>query len=292
MSTTTTGRAPKLSALGILAAERIKLLSLRSTWWSLGIALVLTIGFPLLLAAASSRTITDENGHTVALDLSEQRSQLVGTSTIGVSIAVLVIAIMAVLTIGGEYSTGLIRSSYTTIPKRWPMLAAKALVVAVLSAVVGVVGVFSAAALVIPMLSGSGVTVGFGDQRVLFALVGASAYLVIIALIALGIGVLVRSTVAGIGIIVGLIFVAPFVLQLMQGLAKLDWAPYVQAFLPSALGGRLFAIDDPTQAATLAQNGIPTGPTPFEWWQALLLLAAWLGAVWIPAGITTMRRDV
>lgn len=283
------GRAPRLSAAGILAAERIKLLSLRSTWWSVAIAIVLALGLPLLLAATVSTGGYDERGNPLpanALSAAAQLRYLVEISTIGASFSMLVLAVLAVLTIGGEYGTGLIRSSYTAIPRRWPMLAAKVTLVGVIGALVGLVGTFGAYGITAPILAGKGISRSLGDPALFWPLLGAAGYVTLVALLALGIGTLVRNTAAGIGIAVGLLFVVPFVLNLLQAFG-LKWAEWVQVFTPTSLGGRLSAVASDSTTTVAAGS-----PTPFEWWQALLLLVAWLGAVWVPALLTTMRRDV
>lgn len=288
-SATPTRGAPRLSAAGILAAERIKLLSLRSTWWSMAIAVVLALGLPLLYAGTLSPAGFDEHGNplpVVKLSAALQLQFVVRTVTIGSGFSMLVIAVLGVLAIGGEYGTGLIRSSYTAIPKRWPMLAAKATVVCFVGAIVGLVGTFGAFPITAPFLASKDISRSLSDAALFLPMLGAAGYVTIIALLALGIGVLVRNTAAGIAIAVGLMFVVPFVLNLFAVLGA-KWVDWVQVFTPSSLGGRLSAVTTSGEA-TVASGS----PTPFEWWQALLLLAAWLGLVWIPAMITTLRRDV
>ena len=98
----------------VLLSEWTKFRTVRSTKWSLGIAIFLTVAVPLLPAFAAADR--GENGTTGSpLDF----------ALVGIYIAQLAIAVLGVLVITTEYSTGSIRSTFTAVPKRLPVLWAK-----------------------------------------------------------------------------------------------------------------------------------------------------------------------
>ena len=74
-----------------------------------------------------------------------------------------------------------------------------------------------------------------------------------------------------------LLFVAPIIVALFAALTGADWLSTVNDYLLSSAGGVLFA---------------PKGTAAIELWAALIALACWLAAVWVPALVLTMRRDV
>jgi len=103
----------------VARSEWTKLYSLRSTRWSLLVATVLTIGFPLLFAAVTS----SRWGHMGPHERADRHPLDIALA--GVNVSQLAIAVLAVLVITGEYSTGMIRASFTAVPKRLPVLWAK-----------------------------------------------------------------------------------------------------------------------------------------------------------------------
>src|SRR2546430_2775080 len=118
-------RIPRLEHVGRVTQARValsewtKLHSLRSTRWSLLVATVLGIGLPALFAAVTS-------SHWGSMSVHERADRHpLDIALAGVNIAQLAIAVLGVLFITGEYSTGMIRASFTAVPKRLPVLWAK-----------------------------------------------------------------------------------------------------------------------------------------------------------------------
>ncbi len=128
----------KVTQMRVVVSEWTKLHSLRSTRWSLLVAVVLTIGLPLLFATivgshwAHMRPQERANRHPLDIALA------------GVNLSQLAIAVLGVLIITGEYSTGMIRASMTAVPKRLPVLWAKLGVFAVVTFVLMLPSVFLA----------------------------------------------------------------------------------------------------------------------------------------------------
>jgi ABC-2 type transport system permease protein len=128
-----TARLPRLDHTGRVAFHRVllsewtKLRSVRSTLWSLGVGLLLTIAFPVLFAFVTS-------AHWGSMSPQERASRSpLDIALAGVNVAQLAIAVLGVLLISAEYSTGSIRSTFTAVPKRLPVLWAKVIDYAVIS---------------------------------------------------------------------------------------------------------------------------------------------------------------
>lgn len=263
MTTTTayTAHGSGLSFRGLLLSEWIKLTSLRSTVWCYGIILIINLGLGLLLAASFQQ----REGGTAALD----QAYWMQAATIGIAFSQLVVAVLGALVITGEYGTGMIRSTLTAVPKRLAALISKAMVFAVATFVVSLVSVVGAALLAALILTGKGVDLDLADVRVLTTLIGGAGFLTLVGLIALFLGTIVRNSAAGISAVLGLIFVAPIVLQIFAAVTRASWVQNVFEFLPSSAGSRLFGY-----AATPAPN-LPD-VIVLDPGQGLLVLVAWV----------------
>jgi ABC-2 type transport system permease protein len=123
--------APRLTFPRVVAAEWIKIRTVRSTIWTLVAMVVLMVGFAALAAWGSTLTTTDQPP-AIGMNVAQLLSA-------GYQLGQLAVAVLGVLTIAGEYSTGMIRTSFTAVPRRIPVLAAKALVLSVVVATVTVV---------------------------------------------------------------------------------------------------------------------------------------------------------
>src|SRR5690606_12403626 len=132
--------------------------------------------------------------------------------TFGSMFTVLIIGVLGALSITSEYASGLILSSLAAVPRRIPMLLAKALVVAALGFCVGVLSSFGGA-LIAALTFGEAGFSALADAAVLVSLLGNTLYLTLAALLSLGIGALLRSSAGAISVIVTLMFVATIVFQ-------------------------------------------------------------------------------
>ena len=265
-----------LSFRGLLLSEWIKLTSLRSTVWCYGIILVINLGLGLLLAAS----FRQREDHTAALD----QGYWIQAATIGIAFSQLVVAVLGALVITGEYGTGMIRSTLTAVPRRTPALLSKAVVFGVVTFVVSLASIAGAALLAGVILSGKGLSLDLGDGRVLAALIGGAGFLTLVGLIALFLGTIVRNSAAGISAVLGLIFVAPIVLQIFAAVTRASWVQNVFEFLPSSAGSRLYGY-----AATPAVK-IPD-VIVLDPGQALLVLVAWVIVFASIATTLLKRRD-
>ncbi|MFD1722301.1 ABC transporter permease [Amnibacterium endophyticum] len=263
------GQQIRLSPGRVLRAEWLKLTTVRSTFWTSAVALVLAA----LAAVALGLTFSRQEG---AANGGVSTSVLLIGSTISLSFVGLVVGVLGVLSIGGEYATQQIRSSYTAVPRRWPALVAKGVVVGLWSFALGLVITFGSFGLLALFFGARGLTVSLtGD--VVGGLVGGAAYLAVIGVFAVGLGALVRSSAAGITALTALLFVAPIILNLLAALLRADWAARAGDFLLSSAGSDLYAAP---------------GNGGLQLWAAALTLAVWVAAVWLAGIVSTQRRDV
>ena len=201
-------RGPTVGRL--VLSEWTKLRSLRSSWWTLGLAALIGLG----LAVAVAYTLGAGG------DLGDDNVATVLAST---GFAALVMGVLGALQMSGEYATGTISVSLTAVPRRWTLLAAKA---AVLVAVVAPVSLAISAG---TLLIGDAV-IGGGVAFSWEAVLGNTAYLTAVALLALGLATVVRSTAMSITLLVAVVFVLPPLLPLLPW----EWVETVADIFPGA----------------------------------------------------------
>ncbi|SDM65100.1 ABC transporter permease [Allokutzneria albata] len=167
--------------------------------WSLGtsrILLLVAVGLAALAAALFVLTSAVTTGTGIA---DRDVFDVVSTSLLGADAAALTLMVMAAMTIGSEYSTGMIRVTLTASPKRSQFLAAKAIVIAVVTYVVGVVAAFVAYGVGQLILISQGLDIAsVADPRILRLITGSAVMAPLYGLIAVAFGIVFRSTAGGI----------------------------------------------------------------------------------------------
>jgi ABC-type transport system involved in multi-copper enzyme maturation permease subunit len=244
----------------VVRGEWIKLFSLRSSWITLAVAVVAVIGLGTLFSAVT-------NAHWSEIRAGERlHFDPVGVSLRGVMLAQLVVGVLGALVITGEYATGMIRSSLMAVPRRLPVLVAKAVVFAGVTFVLMLVSAFVAFFAGQAALGSHGTTLAAGHA--LRPIVGVALYLTVVALFALGLGFALRNTAGTIATVFGLLLVVPGLAQLLPT----SWQPHVLPYLPSNAGAGVFAVQP--EAGML---GVWTGFAVFcAWAAAALLLGAFV----------------
>ncbi|GIF26763.1 ABC-type transport system involved in multi-copper enzyme maturation permease subunit [Actinoplanes tereljensis] len=251
----------------VLRSEWSKFWDLRSTWITLGIAMVLLIGFGLLSAARYDPT-SDHTGR-----LGGSVTDAVAAAMGGQQFAQLAIGVLGVLVMAGEYSTGMIRSTLTAVPKRLPVLLAKT------TMFFGVVTVASFAAVLVSFLAGhsaladTDIAAGLTDDRILRGLTGAALYFGLVGVIGIGLGGLLRSVAGGIASVVVLLMLLPVLTDLLPS----DMSDSISKYLPSNAGASIYALTH--DSSTLSPEA------------GLLVFAAWAAAAVGAAGYRLMRTD-
>ena len=273
MTTATVARptaqmVPGLSFVRVLKSELIKFRSLRSTWITYVVALLIADGLGILIAALRGNDIHSHGGGKVI--------DAVAFPMRGLMLAQLAIGVIGVLFITGEYATGSIRASMTAVPKRVPVLLGKTAILAVVTGVLGLVMTFAAFFAGEAVLSTWGYNVGLGHAGALRAVTGAALYLVCIALMGLGIGFALRNTGGAIATLFGIVLVLPLIAESLPT----SWQDHISKFLPLNIATHMISTNyDP--GSTALSNG----------WGAIMLVIYAVAALGIGL-VVLKRRDV
>ena len=201
--------------------------------------------------------------------------------TSGLTFGQIVVAVLGALIITGEYSSGQIRSSLAASPRRGRLLVSKAVVLTIVAFILGSVSVFLSWAISKPFLgehAGS-----LTDSHYAGHIWGSGLVFVGIALMALGIGFLLRSTAGTITVIVSILFIISTPLQVAAG--KWEWINKIIGCLPSTVSE---AVSDPFQRTT-EWGG--QGAQFLTHGQAIAVFAAWVLIPLIVAWFVFSRRD-
>jgi ABC-2 type transport system permease protein len=256
--------AGRVGQAKVIRSEWTKFRSLRSSWWTLAVAVALTVGLGVLVSYAAA----GEDGASGAPNFVAARSELGGV------FAELALGVLGILLISGEYGTGMIRASMAAVPKRLPVLWGKVAVFVALALPISLVAAFVAFWLGQVVWRGEGrAGVDLGDPEVLRIVVGTGLYLTVAGVFALGLGALLRNSATGITVLVGLNFVLPTVAQALPH--SLNEA---SRFLPANAG------------ASLANQSL--SDNPLAPWPGFLLLCGYTVVVLAAAGWRLRRTDV
>src|SRR3984893_2809204 len=155
------------------------------------------------------------------------------TSLQGTVFAVVAFGVLGVLLMSGEYTTGMIRSSLTAVPRRLPVLWGKLAVFAGTIFSVSLVAAFISFFLGQAVLSGHHLDVAITAPGALRSVIGAALYVTVVGMIAVGLGSLLRNTAAGISAFVAVFFIIPPLAQALPASISAHLGPY----LPSNAGG-------------------------------------------------------
>ncbi|HXL90123.1 MAG TPA: ABC transporter permease [Streptosporangiaceae bacterium] len=210
----------------VIRSEWIKLRSVRSSWLMLGATVLGIAGVGLLVAYVT-------NAHWSAS--SAAGFNPVNQTLLGVNLAELTIGVLGVLVASGEYATGMIRATFTAVPRRLPVLVAKAGVLAAVTFVVCLAAVLGAFVGGQALLGSHGL--GIGHPEAVRAVIGATLYLTGVAVLGVGVGFLIRSTAGGIATVIGVLFVLPLLAGALPGSSAFE------GYLPSMAGRALFIMN-------------------------------------------------
>lgn len=262
---TTSAPRGRVTQARAVRAEWIKLFSLRSSWITLAVAVIAVIGLGALFSAVTS-------SHWSEIRPGERlRFDPVGISLRGVMLAQLIIGVLGALVITGEYATGMIRSSLMAVPRRLPVLVAKAVVFAGVTFVLMLVSAFIAFFVGQAALGSHGTTLGAGHA--LRPILGVALYLTVVALFALGLGFALRNTAATIATVFALLLVVPGLAQLLPT----SWQPHVLPYLPSNAGASVFQVHPDTGMLST--------------WTGFGVFCAWAAAALVGGLVVLKRRD-
>jgi len=245
-----TGRA---GLAGTIRSEFTKLRSVRSTYWTIAAMVIVSVGFAAIAGFAIANNLHSNPANKAGMDATQ--ASLGGFFELGQ----LIIAVLGALTITSEYSTGMIRTSLTAMPRRGTVYAAKLLVFTTVALVISLITSFIAFFVGQAAMSGSGVsasllhsitipanafqngpssnvtfsgTIVISPGTVLTAIIGTALFVTAAALIAFGLGTSIRHSAGAITAAIGLLFVLPIIVQLLPD----TWRWDIVRFFPDAAG--------------------------------------------------------
>ena len=204
----------------LVRSEWAKFRTVRSTYWSLIAAVAAMVGLGAIISVAQS-------GHQAGFDP-------VSSSLSGVLLAQLAIGVLGVLFVTSEYSTGMIRTTFTAAPQRRSVIAAKAAVFGAVALVVGIVTSLVTFLVGQAVMSTHGVSLT--SPGALRSVIGVGLYLGLLAVFAVGLGTIIRSTAGAIASVFGLILVLPAVAVALPTSIR----DSVDKYLPGNAGQAIF----------------------------------------------------
>jgi len=293
-------RQYKLTFFRIFRSEWIKLLSLRSTWWIIVVAFVTNVGMCAAITGMNQwtenqiRTNPDAFQLPPGLQPNDLQPGDLGMLSYNVTQACgffgqLIFVILSILVITNEYSSGMIRSTFTTAPRRGKVVMAKILVISILCLIVFGISLTTGWSLGHLIQQNSlGTDLSLTSATSLRILGGFMVEMILVAVFCFGLGAIIRSTPGSIGAAVGIILVLPIAIGVLTGQISTTqseatgwrkWLQDVSAFLPTNAGGTVVQVH-PAADAILSP------------WQGIGVLGAWTVASVVGALLVTWRRDV
>jgi ABC-2 type transport system permease protein len=254
----------KVTGPRVLRAEWAKFWSLRSSWITLAVAVVLLIALGSIASATYSPDTVGQDGPPGP---GSGEQDAVSLALLGVTFASLAVGVLGVLLSAGEYTTGMIRSTLTAVPRRLPVLWSKAAVIGPVILVLTTLGALAAFQLGTLGLDGEKIALSLGDDGVLRSLAGAGLYLALVAVAGVALGMLLRSSAGAIAVLVGVLLILPGLASLLPDSLYDTINPY----FPSNAGSALYALHQSSDALSPG-----AGLAVFAGWVALTLAgAAW-----------------
>lgn len=276
VSSTVTTAPPFVSSIepehrpGIVSVARsewTKIRSLRSTFWTFLVTAVLTIGLGALFCFG--RTSGD-----VPIEADFNGA---GFPFYAMFMGQLAIGVLGVLIITAEYSSGMIRTTFTAVPQRGTLLAVKATVFGLVTFVVSVLTTFVTFFVCQPILNRGAAPHGVSltSPHALRIVIGAALYLTLCALFGVALGALLRSTAAAITGLAGTLFILPILMSFLPA----SWhRAAIAQWLPSNAGMQI--IEKTTQPLQLSP------------WVGLAVFAGWVAVAFAGALVRLRQRDV
>ncbi|MET7473268.1 ABC transporter permease subunit [Streptomyces sp. NPDC005648] len=258
----------KVTGRRVLRSEWAKFWSLRSSWITLGVAVLLLIALGAIASATYSPDAT--TGQPPGPGSGSGTQDAVSLALLGSTFASLAVGVLGVLMSAGEYTTGMIRSTLSAVPRRLPVLWTKSAVIGLITLVATTIGALAAFQLGTLGLHGDAIAMSLGDDGVLRSLVGAGLYLGLVAVFGVALGMLLRSSAGAIAVLVGILLILPGLANLLPD----SWYNTINPYLPSNAGSSIYHLH---QAAHTLSPG--AGLAVFTGWVALTLAGAALRLV-------------
>jgi ABC-2 type transport system permease protein len=258
----------RVTQANVVRSEWTKLWTLRSTRWSLAAAVIAMVLLAILVAVVQMNRWPHFSAHERA------SYDSIDNGVGGYHLAQLAIGVLGVMIITGEYTTGMIRSSFMAVPRRLPVLWAKLGVFSAVTFVLMLLSSFVAFFAVQAIVAQHHVQHSLGDPHALRAVIGTALFLTVLGVLAIGIGALIRNTAGGIALFVFLLFVLPGITDILPSSVSETINPY----LPLSAG---FAV---------ATSKFDPGPH-LSPWGGFALFCGYAAIAVAAAAIGLLRRD-
>jgi ABC-2 type transport system permease protein len=255
---------------GALRSEWTKLRTVRSTMFSLVAMAAISLGLMSLIAYAAMNR-WDRFGPREKANLLHSPLEIVLARP--VFVAQLVVAVLGVMVISAEYTTGMIRSTLQAQPRRLTVLAAKVTVFTALMLVVGEALSFAAFAIGQRIIAGH-IPVGLSDPGVLRSVAGAGLYLAMLGVFSLATGAIIRHTAGAITSVLGLVLIVSNLTSLLPD----SWGRHINAWMPTNAGQLIF------------QPALEPGHLLTQW-QGYAVFGGWTALLLVVAAVLLTRRD-
>ncbi|MEV4571715.1 ABC transporter permease subunit [Nonomuraea jabiensis] len=242
----------------VVRAEWTKLFALRSTWVVMGVVPQVLVGLAALIGRNAS-----------GAEAPGGATEAVGG---GFLVFAVVFGVFGALVMTGEYGSGLIGATLAAVPRRLPVLWAKAVVLVVTTGPLMIV-TYLLAFLANQAFAVHPITLG--DPGVVRAILGVSAATVAVVLLGLAIGTMLRHTAAALPVFIGvLVLLPPVLLGALPGAVRETVLPY----LPTLALQAMYHVGD---------GGAPVlGPAA-----GAAVSLAWVAAALVGAAVLLRRRD-
>jgi ABC-2 type transport system permease protein len=250
---------------GTLRSELTKILSVRSTYWTLLAQVMASIGWAVLFCAGTVSHGAGPNFNAAGASLTGQ-----------VALGELIIVVLGALVITSEYSTGMIRTSLAVMPRRGVLYAAKAIVFAGVTLTISLIASFADFFIGQAILASKHLNTTLAQPDVLRAVLLSAAIVTVFGLLAYGTGALIRHTAGAITSILGVIFLLPLLGQALPT----AWFQDLQRWLPG--GGALSPI--PSSAP-------PFSPHLFSAWGEFAVFCGYAVVLLALGAWSFIRRD-
>ena len=263
-------RGRRAGVAGALRSEFTKLRSVRSTYWAL--ALLVLAGMAWSVANCAGVAAHWAQTPPQARGLDATQDSVAGLALLGQ----LIVVVLGTLAITSEYSTGMIRTSLTVLPRRGVVFAAKAIVLTVVTLVIATATSFAAFFVGQYLLRSTHQAATLGQPNVLRAVLACALYIALSGLFSFGIGAMLRSTAGALTAAYGFLFLVP---QLAKALPS-QWYADAVRWLP---GG------DVTNAITTTQRQLPQHL--FTAWGEFAVFGGYTAVVLVAGALLLRRRD-
>lgn len=251
----------------VVGSEWLKVTSVPSSW------IIATTMIALSTAAGASLAYSESSDPAgAATDMAATTARTL--APLGL-VGQLFVVLLAVLVVANEFSTGQVRATYTAVPKRLPILAARAAVAAVAVAVISVVSSIGAWAASSVVLSTVGVHTSLVDPQVLETVGANTAYLMLLAVFGVGLATIVKNAAAALSAAFGVLFVLPIAAALVLTTTSIDMSTLMLSYADTIM-------------SNLLSGSEAWGELPRD----LGTIAAWIGVPFLIAAGITRHRDV